>query len=149
MKPWAKQTGFTIVELLIVIVVIAILAAITIVAYNGIQARSRDASRDAAANSIKKGLELYRTQNDTYPAPVGCINAGCNLSNLASYLVPTYVSTIPDDPQAPAKPFKYVTDATATGYGIYVQYYETKPQCKYLGGTTPNAGWWGIGIPAC
>ena len=34
---WAKQAGFTIVELLIVIVVIAILAAITIVAYNNVQ----------------------------------------------------------------------------------------------------------------
>ncbi|MCA9336117.1 prepilin-type N-terminal cleavage/methylation domain-containing protein, partial [Candidatus Saccharibacteria bacterium] len=47
MKTWAKnkKTGFTIVELLIVIVVIAILAAITIVAYNGIQQRSRDSIR--------------------------------------------------------------------------------------------------------
>ena len=35
------KSGFTIVELLIVIVVIGILAAITIVAYNGIQSRAR------------------------------------------------------------------------------------------------------------
>ncbi len=42
MKTWAQQRGFTIVELLIVVVVIAILAAITIVAYNGIQNRARD-----------------------------------------------------------------------------------------------------------
>ena len=40
-----KQTGFTIVELLIVIVVIGILAAITIVAFNGVQQRARDAQR--------------------------------------------------------------------------------------------------------
>ena len=36
-----KQKGFTIVELLIVIVIIGILAAITIVAYNGIQQRAQ------------------------------------------------------------------------------------------------------------
>jgi prepilin-type N-terminal cleavage/methylation domain-containing protein len=39
-----QQSGFTIVELLIVIVVIAILAAITVVAYNGIQDRARNSS---------------------------------------------------------------------------------------------------------
>lgn len=43
---WAKKdkSGFTIVELLIVVVVIAILAAITIVAYNGIQNRAKKSS---------------------------------------------------------------------------------------------------------
>ena len=40
-----RRTGFTIVELLIVIVIIAILAAITIVAYNGLQQRARDSQR--------------------------------------------------------------------------------------------------------
>jgi len=39
-----KQSGFTIVELLIVVVVIAILAAITIVAYNGIQNRAKSSA---------------------------------------------------------------------------------------------------------
>lgn len=149
MNRWAKQTGFTIVELLIVIIVIAILAAITVVAYNGIQTRSRDASRDAAATSIRKVLELYRAQNDTYPAPAGCINAGCALSNLTSYLVPTFTSSIPDDPQAPAKLIRYVTDVPATSYGLYVQYYEVKTPCKYLGGNTQNTGWWGVGVPTC
>lgn len=40
-----QNSGFTIVELLIVIVVIGILAAITIVAYNGVQQRARDMTR--------------------------------------------------------------------------------------------------------
>ncbi|MBM3210428.1 prepilin-type N-terminal cleavage/methylation domain-containing protein [Candidatus Saccharibacteria bacterium] len=48
------QRGFTIVELLIVIVVIAILAAITIIAYNGIQERARVASATAFASQLKK-----------------------------------------------------------------------------------------------
>ena len=39
-----NKAGFTIVELLMVIVVIAILAAITIVAYNGIQTRAKDSA---------------------------------------------------------------------------------------------------------
>lgn len=58
---WARhrqQTGFTIVELLIVIVVIGILAAITIVAYNGIQERARLASAQAYAAQIKKSPDM-------------------------------------------------------------------------------------------
>ena len=53
------RRGFTIVELLIVIVVIAILAAISIVAYNGIQERARDADRKSEIRAYKKPLELY------------------------------------------------------------------------------------------
>ncbi|MDN5275377.1 MAG: Fimbrial protein [Candidatus Saccharibacteria bacterium] len=57
---WAKQTskGFTIVELLIVIVVIGILAAITIVAYNGIQNRAKaGAAQVAVSQAAKKVLQ--------------------------------------------------------------------------------------------
>lgn len=59
--------GFTIVELLIVIIVIAILAAISIVAYNGIQTRARDTQRSNDISVILKALENYRTINNVYP----------------------------------------------------------------------------------
>ncbi len=63
-----KQTGFTIVELLIVIVVIGILAAITIVAYNGIQNRANDTAIQSDLQNISKKLELYKADNGVYPA---------------------------------------------------------------------------------
>lgn len=70
---WAKHTqraGFTIVELLIVIVVIGILAAITIVAYNGIQARAKTASVQADLLAIQKAMLMYREQHGTLPPGV-------------------------------------------------------------------------------
>jgi len=63
-----KQTGFTIVELLIVIVVIAILAAITVVAYNGIQNRAKNNARYSEIKAWAKHFELYKAQEGTYPA---------------------------------------------------------------------------------
>lgn len=61
------QIGFTIVELLIVIVVIGILAAITIVAYNGIQSRARETSLRSDLTNIAKQIELFHADGD-YPA---------------------------------------------------------------------------------
>ncbi len=54
-----QRHGFTIVELLIVIVVIAILAAISVVAYTGIQARANDSQVRSAVAQIEKALKLY------------------------------------------------------------------------------------------
>jgi prepilin-type N-terminal cleavage/methylation domain-containing protein len=65
---WAqKQYGFTIVELLIVIVVIAILAAITIVGYNGIQQRTQNSQTITAVKNYQKIFLNFATENGRYP----------------------------------------------------------------------------------
>ncbi len=78
---WAKnkQSGFTIVELLIVIVVIGILAAITIVAYNGIQQRAQTAALQSDLEGAAKQLAMDQVTNSAYPATVAAANNGAGL----------------------------------------------------------------------
>lgn len=77
MKMLKNKEGFTIVELLIVIVVIGILAAITIVAYNGVQDRAKQSKINSDLAQIEKaiitartltGTPLYKITNSTYTA---------------------------------------------------------------------------------
>jgi len=77
-----KHHGFTIVELLIVIVIIATLAAITIVAYNGIQQRARVSRTNAALTQAKKKLELYKVDNSSYPTSGNLSAAGLTDSDV-------------------------------------------------------------------
>lgn len=64
----SPNVGFTIVELLIVVVVIAILAAITIVAFNGIQQRAQSSALQSSLSQAFKKLEVYKVDNGSYPA---------------------------------------------------------------------------------
>lgn len=85
--------GFTIVELLIVIVVIAILAAITIVSYNGIQRRAVDSTLQSELKTAVTQIKLYQATNGSYPASASLVNNGQGLkvsdSNTLTYTHPS------------------------------------------------------------
>lgn len=63
-----RSGGFTIVELLIVIVVIGILAAIVIIAFNGVQDRAKAARVTNTVNQYNKALAAYVAEKGSYPA---------------------------------------------------------------------------------
>lgn len=62
-----QESGFTIVELLIVIVVIGILAALVLNTFQGVQARARDTERTTDINALHTQYEVYYNDNGYYP----------------------------------------------------------------------------------
>lgn len=62
---WAKLKGFTVVELLIVIVVIGILATVSVVAYNGVQQRAKVNKKQAEISILHDKLDNYDTFNSS------------------------------------------------------------------------------------
>jgi type IV pilus assembly protein PilA len=74
-----SNKGFTIVELLIVIVVIGILALLVITTYSGIQAKARNAKRTSDLKSLQTHVEAFFSQNGYYPSRAN-LNDGTWLS---------------------------------------------------------------------
>jgi prepilin-type N-terminal cleavage/methylation domain-containing protein len=77
-----KQSGFTIVELLIVIVVIGILATLVIVTFTGIQQRARNTKRQTDINAIQSHVEAYYADNGMYPTLANLNSAAFVSTNL-------------------------------------------------------------------
>jgi prepilin-type N-terminal cleavage/methylation domain-containing protein len=74
LKTIKNSKGFTIVELLIVIVVIGILAALVLNSFRGVQERARDTERRTDQNSVATQLEVYYTDNGGYPQFTGQVD---------------------------------------------------------------------------
>ncbi|MFZ1301035.1 MAG: LamG domain-containing protein [Candidatus Microsaccharimonas sp.] len=125
-----RDSGFTIVELLIVVVVIAILAAITIVSYNGISNRAQSASLQSGLATMKKKIENQKTLTGStqYPGDL----------------------TFMDVPTSPL--YQYSADNKTIPYGFCLQakqnnvtYFITESTSPAVGPCDENFGlaiWW-------
>jgi len=61
------KSGFTIIELLVVALVVGILSTLVITTYSGVQAKNRNSNRQASIDKLQSKLETYFAQNNTYP----------------------------------------------------------------------------------
>lgn len=115
MKTGKSGAGFTLVELLIVISIIAILTVIGLTTYAGVQKNARDARRKDDLRAIKVALELYYQTNKTYPV------SDWVYSTTSSFLIPglnyNYIAKVPVDPLK--NDDNSTADDNKHGYGYY------------------------------
>jgi len=141
-----KENGFTIVELLIVIVVIGILAAITIVAYSGVTSRANTTKAQTNAVTVQKKAEAYNADtaggNGVYPATATAFQA---LAATQLGAIPSNITVTNAAPTAAngTTTIQYVACAVGgtananTADGYYVGYWNfTTSAVVYLAGGT-------------
>lgn len=87
--------GFTLIELMIAIAIVAILATVGMVIYSTAQKGGRISKRVQDLNAIKTALELYKSVNGAYPLQTA---ASTCFSSVAGLLTPTYMPVLPKDP---------------------------------------------------
>ncbi len=108
-----KQEGFTIVELLIVIVVIGILAALVVTTFTGIQQKARDTERQTDIKAIHGQLEAYYAQNGSYPALAEVNDATWRSTNMKGLDTEAL-----KDPKGSAATLASSVSSTAYGYTV-------------------------------
>ncbi|MCX6728368.1 MAG: prepilin-type N-terminal cleavage/methylation domain-containing protein [Candidatus Saccharibacteria bacterium] len=150
-KTRQKDSGFTIVELLVVIVVIGILAAITVASYSGITAKANTSTAKANADSVASVANTYAADDTKTGYPN-------NAATLAAYnglaKVPTGVTVAAGSLNAltnatGATTILYQADTSAPLTGACVAYWDFSGSVgyKYLG--TATAGNMNIASPTC
>jgi prepilin-type N-terminal cleavage/methylation domain-containing protein len=124
-----NSTGFTLIELMVVISIIGLLSAVVYANFNDARAQSRDKVRMTSLKEVQLALEFYKAQNGGYP-PAGCSVANTNfagpgtasvsgLTACSAYitgLVPDFISALPTDPNQesiPNKGFYYRSNGTS------------------------------------
>ncbi len=103
------QKGFTLLEIIIVIVIIGILAAILIPSLISGPTKARDSQRKADLRTLKTKLEDYYQDNSVYPAALSDLTGGS----------PPYIKTVPVDPKT-KKAYNYVPAPAGGPYTSYV-----------------------------
>lgn len=111
-----RITGFTLIEILVVATIIGLLAAAGAVSYSQFVKQSRDAKRKADIEQIRAAVEMYRSNNGSYPlngSGVGKVDVtACSTSGLTDSAGNTYLSKTPNDPKCSTIKYYYSSDGT-------------------------------------
>jgi prepilin-type N-terminal cleavage/methylation domain-containing protein len=109
-----KQRAFTLVELLVVIAIIGILATLSLVSFNVIRSKSRDAKRIADISQMQKALEIFFSDQGRYPTQEEWNSGVLEVENI------TYLNKIPEATLSKYCPnsYAYSPDISSSQYTI-------------------------------
>lgn len=120
-KPAARQRGFTLIELMVVIVIIGLLSTFVVINVLPSQDRAMVEKVKADVALLEQAVEMYRLDNLAYPTTEQGLEALVSkpdgLSRPERYRSDGYVKRLPNDPWG--NPYQYVFPGEHGAYDIY------------------------------
>lgn len=112
-----SKVGFTLIEMLVVIGIIAVLAGLIMPSLGTSQMKARDAKRKSDLKQIQKALEIFRQDQDpvAFPTDGSFLNLATSWASGAT----VYMSTVPSDPDSTAATrvnYSYSVDSNTLTY---------------------------------
>jgi prepilin-type N-terminal cleavage/methylation domain-containing protein len=111
-KKGSIGSGFTLVELLVVMAILAILTTLISGSFMSSQMKGRDARRRSDLSNVQKALEMYLNDAKTYPASL-------SFGDAFSVAGTVYMAKLPSDPQAPSRQYYYAVSADGQEYYLF------------------------------
>jgi len=118
--------GFTLIELMVAISIVAILATVAFSAYNNFQKNNRDQKRNRDLQAVKQSLEIYRNNYGDYPRPDSdyfkfvCEDEDSCQNNIRAFFSNSdrYLEEMPKDPLYPDQYYFYIYNSDEHSFNI-------------------------------
>ncbi|HSX48546.1 MAG TPA: prepilin-type N-terminal cleavage/methylation domain-containing protein [Candidatus Nanoarchaeia archaeon] len=105
-----KESGFTLIELIIVMVIIGILVLLLLPNLSSGPKRARDSQRKSDLRTVQSALEQYYADKNAYPSG--------NYAGLSAILTPDYAKTVPTAPNPGSYTYTPTCSTTCTSYTL-------------------------------
>ena len=122
------NSGFTLMELLVVVAILGLLATIGLVNFRSSQIKGRDTQRKSDLGQIQRALEMYYNDYGSYPTALP--GGGGPWQDAKETL---YMKEVPKDSKDPANIYLYQQKNDGTGYALYATLENINDSCFKTG----------------